>query len=47
MNKGKCWDLYDLIERDERRKQSELRRMERDKEWRLKNEKIKQRVKGE
>ena len=47
MNKGKCWGLYDLIERDERRKQSELRRMERDKEWRLKNEKIKQQVKGE
>ena len=41
MNKGKCWDLYDLIERVERRKQSELRRMERDKAWRLKNEKSK------
>ena len=36
MNKGKCWDIYDLIERDERRKQAELRRMERDKEWRIK-----------
>lgn len=41
MNKGKYWDLYGLIERDERRKQAELRRMERDKEWRLKNEKSK------
>ena len=41
MNKGKCWDICDLIERDERRKQAELRRMERDKEWRLKNEKSK------
>ena len=41
MNKGKYWDVYDLIERDERRKQAELRRMERDKEWRLKNEKSK------
>ena len=41
MNKGKYWDLYDLIERDERIKQAELRRMERDKAWRLKNEKSK------
>ena len=41
MNKSKYWDLYDLIERDERRKQAELRRMESDKEWRLKNEKSK------
>ena len=41
MNKVKCWDIDDLIERDERRKQAELRRMERDKEWRLKNEKSK------
>ena len=41
MNKGKYWGLYDLIERDERRKQAELRRMERDKAWRLKNEKSK------